>query len=453
MSTISTKLAQIGSGTIVEINPTRAALLNTKIGMGIAMNGRIYKDRVGAFIVNNLMYRFQSNGYLPYDGLYVYLYLDETSVDGLNADKNLPSFINNDLSMDNSKVTCVFNGQTEADTNKLKNGILATRDAGMLNCVDDLSFFVDGMSFFAAAGYGTGRFNCICIAPFDLSTLQSKFGKDGRFLYGKAMVETGNQYFGYIGDGKTAMVSYGCAENEILVKGFEAVYRKNMSTGKVVEVNDITVASDVWGNLRSKTYLINGKLYYVAMTGYSNYMAVCCYDPFANTFVKSSNQYRTEPELVMVGEKLYFHSTNTEQDILKEIDLNTLKFTGSNITLSKAVYSIRNIGSGYGYCTDAKSPTFKFTDINNIDGTLTGVLFISSAFEMIDGNGKSHFITSYEVNEPGETFCGTNGYYNFMVEVDPNIGPILGYYKDSIISEKRAADEINVNIFDIVSNG
>ena len=454
MAVNSLALAKVGTGDVVQLDNTRVALLNRAIGLGIAENARIASANIGGLIVNNLMYRFRTSGNNPkleeIGGIYIYLYYDDNTDNGLSEDGNFPSFVNKDWTIDESKLIGYFDGSTSYSTTDLKKGIMIDREGDMLNVVDNLDYFVQGMSFYAAPGYCSGTYNCIAITSVDLLNLSTILNGSNKLLYGKALASASNDYqYGYIRNGVTGLTS----DDEIIIKGSSGWYRRNLVTGKQVTISKPADWARDIGDIKSAQFIVDNNLYFIFRSGAGGtyyYPRICRYN-FADktetykTLESSSSIYY---DMVKINAELYVHKNGTS--ILNKLDLATLAL-GETITLSKSVYSITNIGDHYG-CTLVKNgPTIEFTDLLDIDGTIIGTKFINGFVEVVDTNSKPHYIGFWDSEATnGNSFEGS--VTSSIMEADPNIGVVLGYHKHTESKEKKATDEIYVHIYDIVEN-
>jgi hypothetical protein len=453
MAVNSIALAKVGTGDVIQLDNTRVALLNRAIGLGIAENARIASANIGGLIVNNLMYKFKTSGSSPKlektGGIYVYLYYDDTTPNGLTEDGNFPSFVNKDWTIDESKLIGYFDGSTSYSTTDLRKGIMIDREGDMLNVVDNLDYFVQGMSFYAAPGYCSGTYNCIAITSVDLLNLPTILNGSNKLLYGKALASAENEYmYGYIRNGVTGLTG----DDEIIIKGSSGWYKKNLVSGKQEPISKPAGWDTGIGYIGSAQFIIDNNLYYIDRSGRggSSYYPYICRYNFADktqTAQLITGEY-TGYDLIKINGELYQHRKGTS--ILNKVDLATLGL-GETITLSKSVYSITNIGDHFGCTLGSNGPTIEFTDLLDIDGTIIGTKFINGFVELIDTNSKPHYIGFWGSSATnGNSFGGS--VTSSIMEADPNIGVVLGYHKHTESKEKKANDEIYVHIYDIVEN-
>lgn len=359
------------------------------------------------------------------NNLYVYFYYSDGAA--VNDSGTLPSFISEKLEVDESKIICFATNVTELSAvTSLKEGLCINRDSN-LNIINPLA----GLTYNWPIGQGTGQFNCFCVSLSDLTKLKNDSTKTdyiapNPYYIGRCMgVETTDETptptslyptrtLSYIRNNVEGITS----ADELLIKFRDKVgyWVLNLLTGDLTAYKG-TYAGYMtpWGSNMVKI----GSLYY-GLTTKENLttnidtkeLYIFSYNPTTSEVKVGSNYvigaYSINSGLFVYNNELYVQvnqgsltSTSSSYKITyKKVNLSNLSVSSTTLNLTVPTYlnngwRIDNYDEVNTYILhDTKNyNSFVFTNINDIEGSITKTLFVGCGLPLTF-NSTNHIYVS-----------------------------------------------------------
>ena len=425
--------------------------------------------------------RFQIINHYSERNLYMYFYKSKDGI-AVNFNGKVPSFLDAALNCDSASITAkVGNKIDTADLTSTKEGLVKER-LGVFNLCGSWC----GITAYWPQGYGTGEFDSCCVSLVDLETLQNNtnIGSDdvkGAIFAGTVFaVDNSAQY----GVGNSLKISYvrnnvdGVTDaNTMLIKfdGRAGIWDYNMTTGEITQsASTYDGYFGIWGQAQ---FVIDGVLYGLT-TGETASTAVTTiqyylfsYDTESGTSVKSSTPYTMyeSTSLIKVGSDLYLNTNTYRIDstsssytpAYKKITLSSLALSSTSLTISpltymKSAWKLSSFDDGTYLFHDLKNMiSYKFTDISNIEGSITEPYFVCAGQPITYGEKtvfmaahyKGFYYMTSATSTAGNPFTNTNYYGCKYMLLDGSIGPLIAYGQLSKTYEKPADADFTSNYY------
>lgn len=371
----------------------------------------------------------------------------------LNNEGKLPSFMDNFLNIDESKLVAYATDATVINSNKLKQGITKERE-GIINTTQP----VVGCTMYWPAGYGVGEINAMAVSLVDLSTLKTMSSTDASrsAVFGGVQFYTTTNYTGYpdrYGYLKPNTLGF-TEENELIVRVNSKNYLYNLTTGNYTLWQGTFPASlPIFGvNYIEK----EGKIYYTSP--YSSQYRLTEVDLVAKT-ARHSGTLNLDyiSSLIEINSEVYAQVSRTSTSIrLRKVNLETLSISDDLYINLPAYFSTASRSRAtltqfsnmdFGLVDSATGVCYRFTDIENIENSIVDTYFtgatsgypvapisigVNTLFAAISANG------FYQ----NATLPGKNSGQYKLILTDGRFGPILAYNKFDTSYNKSETSEL-----------
>ena len=445
--------------------------------MGI---GGLKIEELGSY--NGLSNRDTSNN------LYIYFYSSDS--EATNELGTLPSFISKTLDVDESKIICIASNCTQlSSVGSLKEGLCVSRDENF-NIISPLT----GLTYNWPIGQGTGSFNCFCISLSDLTKLKNATSNDEYvastpYYIGKCMgVEN-------TGISPTSLYPTRCLSyirnnvegitgaNELLIKFRDRVglWVLNLTTGSLTSyTGDYSGFMTPWGSNMIKI----GDLYYGLTSGENKdtisnnqTLYLFSYNPSTKEVIRGSSAvvsiFSINTRLLKYNNELYLQkNTGSDSSTSSSVRItyykvNTSTLSTSSTTLSLTVpeylvnaWCIDNFDESDTYILhDTKNyNSFVFTNINDIEGSITKPLFVGCGLPLTFNSTNHIYIGNVidgaytgtkKYSSEGSTSLFKTTYYTGTKKLMCTDGgsPLLTYTKFSKTYDKNANVDFTMSYY------
>ena len=477
------------------VNANGEVVLNvfTEMGLYVCMLGPDFlmkmneKNAQGSRIFGFGNVSLNSNSYFKITNQYnernLYMYFYKSKDGGaVRFGGKIPSFLDAALNCDTASITAkVGNKVDTADLTSAKEGLMKER-LGVFNLFGSWC----GITAYWPQGYGTGEFDSCCVSLVDLETLQdnTNIASDdvkGAIFAGVCFaVDNASQH----GVGDTKVISYVrnnvpnvTDANTMLIKfaGRAGIWDYNLTTGEITQsASTYDGYFGIWGQAQ---FVIDGVLYGLT-TGETASTAVTTttyylfsYDTESGTSVKgsTSDTMSESTSLIKVGSDLYFNTSTYRIDSTSssytpkycKVNLSTMAVTSTSLTISpltymKSAWKLSSFDDGTYLFHDLKNMiSYAFTDISNIEGSITEPYFVCVGQPITFGEKTVFMAAHYKgfyymtptSTTAGNPFTNTNYYGCKYMLLDGSVGPLLAYGQFSKTYEKPADADFTSNYY------
>lgn len=412
--------------------------------------------------------------------LHIYFY-NSNGEDPAKFNGKIPSFVDAGLNFDATPITAYVSNKTDVSTiTSTKEGIQKER-LGVFNLFGTWC----GVTAYWPQGYGTGEFDSCCVSLVNLETIRTNTNSNNQgifagvcFAVDSANTVPNSTVISYVRNNVTGVTD----ANTMLLKfaGRAGIWDYNLTTGEITQSsNTYSGYFGIWGHPQ---FEIDGVLYGLSnldtastATGNLGYYIFSYNTTTGESLSYGSYTMTQGTALIKVDSDLYLNTTSKYSDdsttstyIPKyyKLDLTTLQPSSTTLTItpmsqaSASGWKINSFDDGTYIFHDLYHKTaFAFTDISDIEGSVTEPYFVCGGQPLTFGETTVFMAASYMglYRDTASAAKNSSYSYSFLANMDyggckymlldGSIGPLLSYGKLSKTYEKPADADFTSNFY------